>query len=112
MLTVCSFLLSAYSLLLEFSAAYRNISSCFQDVCTAGMGFLLRSLKVTVALTSEMCHKTLPREPSGEVGNIKGWPKLLWLCPESFSNKPPKDWTSPADTHDHTPAYIEVCNIV
>jgi len=72
------------------------------------MGFLLRSLNVTVALTSEVCHKTLPREPTGEIGNIKGWPKLMWYCVDSFAVKPPKDWHPPADIPDHAPAYIEV----
>ncbi|XP_067935039.1 disco-interacting protein 2 homolog C-like isoform X2 [Watersipora subatra] len=79
-----------------------------RDAGTAGMGFLLRSLKVSVALTSEMCHRTLPREPSGEVGNIKGWSKLMWFCPESFSHKPPKEWKPPAtEIPDHNPAYVE-----
>lgn len=72
------------------------------------MGFLLRSLNVAVALTSEVCHKTLPREPTGEIGNIKGWPKLMWFCTENFSHKPPKDWRPPADIPDHAPAYVEV----
>ena len=76
------------------------------------MGFLLRSLNVSVALTSEVCHKTLPREPTGEIGNIKGWPKLMWFCTENFTSKPPKDWHPPADIPDHAPAYIEVSILI
>lgn len=72
------------------------------------MGFLLRSLNITVALTSEMCHKTLPKEQTGEIGNIKGWPKLMWYIADTFSSKPPKEWHPPADIPDHAPAYIEV----
>jgi hypothetical protein len=44
----------------------------FQDAGGQGIGFLLGSLGVTVALTSETCFKGLPRAPTGEVITFKG----------------------------------------
>jgi len=49
-----------------------------QDAGGQGIGFLLGSLGVTVALTSETCYKGLPRAPTGEVITFRG---LFGTCP-------------------------------
>ena len=43
-----------------------------QDAGGQGVGFLLGSLKVCWALTSENCYKGLPKSSSGEVITFKG----------------------------------------
>ncbi len=44
----------------------------FQDAGGQGVGFLLGSLCVNVALTSEACYKGLPRTQNGEVVTFRG----------------------------------------
>lgn len=53
--------------------------SCFlsplyplQDAGSQQIGFLLGSCGVTVALTSDACHKGLPKSPTGEIPQFKG----------------------------------------
>ncbi|XP_071112193.1 disco-interacting protein 2 homolog C-like isoform X5 [Haliotis cracherodii] len=75
------------------------------DAGGAGVGFLLGSLSVCWALTSEACFKGLPKSSSGEVITFKGWPKLNWFVTENLS-KPTKDWQPPSKGED-VPAYIE-----
>jgi hypothetical protein len=48
-----------------------------QDAGGQGIGFLLGSLGVTVALTSEACYKGLPKAPTGEVITFKGLCKAV-----------------------------------
>lgn len=48
-----------------------------QDAGGQGIGFLLGSLNVKYALTSEACHKSLSKTASGEVVQFKG--VLLFL---------------------------------
>lgn len=43
-----------------------------QDAGGQGIGFLLGSLNVKWALTSEACHKSLSKTASGEVAQFKG----------------------------------------
>ena len=43
-----------------------------QDAGGQGVGFLLGSLNVCWALTSENCYKGLPKSSSGEVITFKG----------------------------------------
>jgi len=43
-----------------------------QDAGSQGIGFLLGSLGVSVAMTSEACYKGLPRTQSGDVITFKG----------------------------------------
>ncbi|XP_064646090.1 disco-interacting protein 2 homolog C-like [Lineus longissimus] len=77
-----------------------------RDAGSNGIGFLLGSLSVSVALTSEPCYKGLPRIQSGEVMQFKGWPRLHWFVTEHLS-KPPRDWLPPPRLSDETPAYVE-----
>ncbi|KAK2187914.1 hypothetical protein NP493_150g01040 [Ridgeia piscesae] len=77
-----------------------------RDAGGQGIGFLLGSLSVSVALTSEACYKGLPKNPNGEVIIFRGWPKLQWFVTEHLS-KLPKDWLPPARQSDEAPAYIE-----
>ncbi|KAJ8268605.1 hypothetical protein COCON_G00137770 [Conger conger] len=64
-----------------------------KDAGSQQIGFLLGSCGVTVALTSDACHKGLPKSPTGEIPQFKGWPKLLWFVTESkHLSKPPRDW--------------------
>lgn len=44
----------------------------FQDAGGQGIGFLLGSLGISVALTSETCYKGLPKTQSGEVITFRG----------------------------------------
>ncbi|XP_078700961.1 disco-interacting protein 2 homolog C-like isoform X12 [Branchiostoma floridae x Branchiostoma belcheri] len=76
------------------------------DAGSQQIGFLLGSCGVSVALTSEACLKGLPKGPSGEVAQFKGWPRLTWFVTEHLS-KPAKDWMPPPRLSDEQTAYIE-----
>jgi len=84
----------------------KRVSSASWDAGGQGVGFLLGSLGVTVAMTSEACYKGLPKAPTGEVITFKGWPQLQWFVTEHLS-KPPKDWLPPPRPSDNAAAYIE-----
>ncbi|CDQ56427.1 unnamed protein product [Oncorhynchus mykiss] len=72
------------------------------------IGFLLGSCGVTVALTSDACHKGLPKSTTGEIPQFKGWPKLLWFVTESkHLSKPPRDWFPHIKDANNDTAYIE-----
>ena len=43
-----------------------------QDAGSEGIGFMLGSLSVQWALTSEACYKGLSKSPNGEVSSFKG----------------------------------------
>ncbi|KAB1254013.1 Disco-interacting protein 2-like protein C [Camelus dromedarius] len=47
-----------------------------KDAGSQQIGFLLGSCGVTLALTSDVCHKGLPKNPTGEIPQFKGepWP--------------------------------------
>ncbi|XP_013409759.1 disco-interacting protein 2 homolog C isoform X2 [Lingula anatina] len=77
-----------------------------RDAGAQGIGFLLGSLNVNVALTSEACFRGLPKTQSGDVMQFRGWPKLHWFVTEHLS-RPPKDWLPPPRLSDEAPAYIE-----
>ncbi|CAH1179512.1 unnamed protein product [Phaedon cochleariae] len=77
-----------------------------RDAGSLQIGFLLGSCAVQVALTSEACLKGLPKTPSGEVAQFKGWPKLTWFVTEHLA-RTPKDWSPTPRLSDETPAYIE-----
>ncbi|KAH9490996.1 DIP2 disco-interacting protein 2 C [Bulinus truncatus] len=72
----------------------------------AGVGFLLGSLSVCWALTSENCYKGLPKTSNGEVVTFKGWPRLNWFITENLS-KPSREWQPPPKASEDVPAYIE-----
>ncbi|XP_053738211.1 disco-interacting protein 2 homolog C isoform X3 [Synchiropus splendidus] len=79
-----------------------------QDAGGQQIGFLLGSCGVTVALTSDVCHKGLPRSPTGEIPQFKGWPKILWVVTESkHLSKPSRDWFPQIRDANHDTAYIE-----
>ncbi|XP_072566946.1 disco-interacting protein 2 homolog C-like isoform X5 [Paramormyrops kingsleyae] len=79
-----------------------------QDAGSQQIGFLLGSCGVTVALTSDACHKGLPKSPTGEIPQFKGWPKLLWFVTESkHLSKPPRDWYPHIKDANNDTAYIE-----
>ncbi|KAK2105373.1 hypothetical protein P7K49_014887 [Saguinus oedipus] len=50
---------------------------CTADAGSQQIGFLLGSCGVTVALTSDACHKGLPKSPTGEIPQFKGRPPSL-----------------------------------
>ena len=77
-----------------------------RDAGSQQIGFLLGSCNVTLALTSEVCFKGLPKSTTGDVVAFKGWPKLTWFVTEHLP-KPPKDWLPPPRLTDDTPAYVE-----
>ncbi|RUS70530.1 hypothetical protein EGW08_021709, partial [Elysia chlorotica] len=76
------------------------------DAGGAGVGFLLGSLSVCWALTSENCYKGLPKTSNGEVVTFRGWPRLNWFITENLS-KPSRDWQPPPRQTEDVPAYIE-----
>ncbi|XP_059200712.1 disco-interacting protein 2 homolog C [Centropristis striata] len=79
-----------------------------KDAGSQQIGFLLGSCGVTVALTSDACHKGLPKGPTGEIPQFKGWPKLLWFVTESkHLSKPPRDWFPHIKDANQDTAYIE-----
>lgn len=51
-----------------------------QDAGSQQIGFLLGSCGVSLALTSEVCLKGLPKTPNGEIIQFKGQslPSSLW----------------------------------
>lgn len=44
-----------------------------KDAGSQQIGFLLGSCGVAVALTSDACHKGLPKSLSGDIVQFKGW---------------------------------------
>ncbi|XP_067331258.1 disco-interacting protein 2 homolog C isoform X2 [Channa argus] len=79
-----------------------------KDAGSQQIGFLLGSCGVTVALTSDACHKGLPKSPTGEIPQFKGWPKVLWFVTESkHLSKPPRDWFPQIKDANQDNAYIE-----
>ncbi|XP_026168937.1 disco-interacting protein 2 homolog C isoform X2 [Mastacembelus armatus] len=79
-----------------------------KDAGSQQIGFLLGSCGVTVALTSDTCHKGLPKSPTGEIPQFKGWPKVLWFVTESkHLSKPPRDWFPHIKDANQDNAYIE-----
>ncbi|KAA0704650.1 Disco-interacting protein 2 -like protein C [Triplophysa tibetana] len=79
-----------------------------KDAGSQQIGFLLGSCGVTVGLTSDACHKGLPKGPTGEIPQFKGWPKLLWFVTESkHLSKPPRDWFPHIKDANNDTAYIE-----
>uniref|UniRef100_A0A3B3CIE2 Disco interacting C n=1 Tax=Oryzias melastigma TaxID=30732 RepID=A0A3B3CIE2_ORYME len=79
-----------------------------KDAGSQQIGFLLGSCGVTVALTSDACLKGLPKSPTGEVQQFKGWPKVLWFVTESkHLSKPPRDWFPYIKDATQDTAYIE-----
>ncbi|KAL1006568.1 hypothetical protein UPYG_G00073920 [Umbra pygmaea] len=79
-----------------------------KDAGSQQIGFLLGSCGVTVALTSDACHKGLPKSTTGEIPQFRGWPKLLWFVTESkHLSKPPRDWFPHIKDANNDTAYIE-----
>ncbi|XP_052229849.1 disco-interacting protein 2-like isoform X3 [Dreissena polymorpha] len=81
-----------------------------RDAGGQGVGFMLGSLNVNHALTSEACLKGLAKTASGEIVQFKGWPRLAWLSTDSMS-KMPKDWQPPPKASEDVPCYVEVKEI-
>lgn len=52
--------------------ADHHLMASLQDTGSQQIGFLLGSCGVTVALTSDACHKGLPKSPTGEIPQFKG----------------------------------------
>ncbi|KAJ8260343.1 hypothetical protein GJAV_G00179870 [Gymnothorax javanicus] len=79
-----------------------------KDAGSQQIGFLLGSCGVSLALTSEVCLKGLPKTPNGEILQFKGWPRLKWVVTDSkYLTKPSKDWQPHIPTANTDPAYIE-----
>ncbi|KAK1790654.1 hypothetical protein P4O66_014516, partial [Electrophorus voltai] len=81
-----------------------------KDAGSQQIGFLLGSCGVAVALTSDACHKGLPKSLSGDIMQFKGWPKLLWVVTDSkHLSKSPREWYPLIKDANNDTAYIEVC---
>uniref|UniRef100_A0A8B9LSL4 Disco-interacting protein 2 homolog Ba n=1 Tax=Astyanax mexicanus TaxID=7994 RepID=A0A8B9LSL4_ASTMX len=79
-----------------------------KDAGSQQIGFLLGSCGVSLALTSEVCLKGLPKTPSGEIQQFKGWPRLRWVVTDTkYLTKPSKDWQPHIPTANTDTAYIE-----
>ncbi|KAL5005649.1 hypothetical protein ScPMuIL_016807 [Solemya velum] len=83
-----------------------EVPTARRDAGAQGIGFMLGSLQVNWALTSEACYKTFSKTQNGEVITFKGWPKLTWFLTDNMS-KPPKDWHPPPRVSEDVPAYVE-----
>lgn len=55
-----------------FFTAFLSSASVQQDAGSQQIGFLLGSCGVAVALTSDACHKGLPKSATGEIPQFKG----------------------------------------
>ncbi|PIO32989.1 hypothetical protein AB205_0104640, partial [Aquarana catesbeiana] len=72
------------------------------------IGFLLGSCGVSLALTTDVCQKGLPKAQTGEVVTFKGWPRLAWFVIDGkHLMKPPKDWHPHIRDASNDAAYIE-----
>ncbi|KAL1020735.1 hypothetical protein UPYG_G00003970 [Umbra pygmaea] len=79
-----------------------------QDAGSLQIGFLLGSCGVSLALTSEICLKGLPKTPQGEIMQFKGWPRMKWVVTDTkYLTKPSKDWQPHIPTASTDTAYIE-----
>ncbi|XP_037535806.1 disco-interacting protein 2 homolog B-A [Nematolebias whitei] len=79
-----------------------------KDAGISQVGFLLGSCGVGLALTSEICLKGLPKTPTGEILQFKGWPRMKWVITDSkYLTKPSKDWQPHIPTANTDPGYIE-----
>uniref|UniRef100_A0AAQ4PAL7 Disco-interacting protein 2 homolog Bb n=1 Tax=Gasterosteus aculeatus aculeatus TaxID=481459 RepID=A0AAQ4PAL7_GASAC len=79
-----------------------------KDAGICQVGFLLGSCGVGLALTSEICLKGLPKTPTGEILQFKGWPRLKWVVTDTkYLTKPSKDWQPHIPTANTDPSYIE-----
>uniref|UniRef100_A0A4W4FQM0 DMAP1-binding domain-containing protein n=1 Tax=Electrophorus electricus TaxID=8005 RepID=A0A4W4FQM0_ELEEL len=79
-----------------------------KDAGSQQIGFLLGSCGVAVALTSDACHKGLPKSLSGDIMQFKGWPKLLWVVTDSkHLSKSPREWYPLIKDANNDTAYIE-----
>ncbi|XP_056389225.1 disco-interacting protein 2 homolog A isoform X4 [Hyla sarda] len=78
-----------------------------KDAGSQQIGFLL-SCGVSLALTTDVCQKGLPKAQTGEVVTFKGWPRLAWFVIDGkHLMKPPKDWYPHIQDASNDPAYIE-----
>ncbi|XP_018420125.1 PREDICTED: disco-interacting protein 2 homolog A isoform X2 [Nanorana parkeri] len=72
------------------------------------IGFLLGSCGVSLALTTDVCQKGLPKAQTGDVVTFKGWPRLAWFVIDGkHLMKPPKDWHPHIRDASNDAAYIE-----
>ncbi|XP_035995367.1 disco-interacting protein 2 homolog B-A-like [Fundulus heteroclitus] len=79
-----------------------------QDAGSQQIGFLLGSCGVSLALTSEVCLKGLPKTQNGEIVQFKGWPRMRWVVTDTkYLTKPSKDWQPHIPTANTDTAYIE-----
>ncbi|KAG8559325.1 hypothetical protein GDO81_017305 [Engystomops pustulosus] len=79
-----------------------------KDAGSQQIGFLLGSCGVSLALTTDVCQKGLPKAQTGEVVTFKGWPRLAWFVIDGkHLMKPPKDWYPHIRDASNDPAYIE-----
>uniref|UniRef100_A0A4W5JGM0 Disco-interacting protein 2 homolog Cb n=1 Tax=Hucho hucho TaxID=62062 RepID=A0A4W5JGM0_9TELE len=104
-----AFMVAFYSCLLaEVVPVPIEVPLTRKDAGSQQIGFLLGSCGVTVALTSDACHKGLPKSATGEIPQFRGWPKLLWFVTESkHLSKPPRDWFPHIKDANSDTAYIE-----
>ncbi|XP_073502846.1 disco-interacting protein 2 homolog A isoform X2 [Phyllobates terribilis] len=79
-----------------------------KDAGSQQIGFLLGSCGVSLALTTDVCQKGLPKAQTGDVVTFKGWPRLAWFVIDGkHLMKPPKDWHPHIGDASSDPAYIE-----
>ncbi|XP_029450845.1 disco-interacting protein 2 homolog B isoform X4 [Rhinatrema bivittatum] len=99
----------AYTLLNKLGAKNESVLKAGdRDAGGQQIGFLLGSCGITLALTSEVCLKGLPKTQNGEIVQFKGWPKLKWVVTDSrYLSKSPKDWQPHISAAGTEPAYIE-----
>lgn len=72
--SVCLFLIASAFVRCPHLECQKPHDPCFspQDAGSQQIGFLLGSCGVSLALTSEVCLKGLPKTPNGEIIQFKG----------------------------------------
>jgi acyl-CoA synthetase (AMP-forming)/AMP-acid ligase II len=81
-----------------------------RDAGCQNLGFLLGQVGATTVLTTELCYKSLPKSPTTEQIEFKGWPRLQWVIIENLS-KNPRDWSPPNRLTPNSVAYIEYSSL-
>ncbi|EMP29303.1 Disco-interacting protein 2 like protein A [Chelonia mydas] len=93
---------------IDMSNTSRRTPVTEKDAGSQQIGFLLGSCGVTLALTTDVCQKGLPKAQTGEVVTFKGWPRLVWFVIDGkHLAKPAKDWHPQVRDASADIAYIE-----
>ncbi|XP_004363364.1 hypothetical protein CAOG_03636 [Capsaspora owczarzaki ATCC 30864] len=77
------------------------------DAAATQSGFLLNSCGVKFILTNEVTRRALPKDNSGRIAKMKGWPLVEWVNTEALGKVPAKRVTEPFRLPPAATAIIE-----